>query len=122
MKKVFRLGITLLAFILIACQFSKHKPDSILEQEAFENMLFDVYLLQSSEIYYPEILTKNGINSMTYIYEKYRLDSLSYAENINFYSSNFKNYHQIHLQIKQRVEDKLKNIDKVNKSKAEQAK
>ena len=92
MKKII-LVLSILIFIS-ACSNKNEipKPAKPIDKAAMENILYDLALLQALKSYSPEKLTKNSINSKTYIYQKYKIDSLQFVENNKYFASDIEAY------------------------------
>ena len=105
----------LLIFAFAACNSKTEipRPEKPIEKEVMEKILYDLAVLQALKSYSPEKLTKNSINSKTYIYQKYKIDSLQFAQNSKYYASDIEAYKLMY----QKVSDKLilekKNIDTI---------
>ncbi|WP_395077089.1 DUF4296 domain-containing protein [Flavobacterium sp.] len=105
----------LLTFSIVACNSKTEipKPEKPIEKEVMEKILYDLAVLQALKSYSPEKLSKNSINSKTYIYQKYKIDSLQFAQNSKYYASDIEAYKIMY----QKVSDKLvlekKNIDTI---------
>ena len=105
----------ILIFAFAACNSKTEipQPEKPIEKEVMEKILYDLAVLQALKSYSPEKLSKNSINSKTYIYQKYKIDSLQFAQNSKYYASDIEAYKIMY----QKVSDKLvlekKNIDTI---------
>jgi hypothetical protein len=78
-----------------------------------EDILYDIKLLKASKSKNYRILKDNNVQVDAYIYEKYKLDSITLRENIAFYASaSFKTYKEIENNIKLRFEAEKKKVEK----------
>ena len=106
---------SILIFAFAACNSKTEipEPEKPIEKEVMEKILYDLAVLQALKSYSPEKLSKNSINSKTYIYQKYKIDSLQFAQNSKYYASDIEAYKLMY----QKVSDKLilekKNIDTI---------
>lgn len=111
--------VLLIGVVLVSC--SKNpvpKPDNLLDEEVMTDILFDISILQATEGAMPDKLTSEKINIETYIYEKYKIDSSTYYQNIRFYAGDAKKYQKMHLELMNRFDTLLKsktNIPEKNK-------
>ena len=55
-------------------------------------------------------------NTNQYIYKKYKIDSLQFAQSNIFYAANFKEYEKMYNQVKSRIDLKKIQIDSANKA------
>lgn len=102
MKKI----IVLLSILIIGACSGKNdipEPKKPIDKEVMENILYDLALLQALKSYSPEKLTKNNINSATYIYQKYKIDSLQFVENNRYFASKIDEYNLMFDRINQRL-------------------
>ena len=106
---------SILIFAFAACNSKTEipEPEKPIEKEVMEKILYDLAVLQALKSYSPDKLSKNSINSKTYIYQKYKIDSLQFAQNSKYYASDIEAYKLMY----QKVSDKLilekKNIDTI---------
>lgn len=68
------------------------KPAKPIDKGVMEYILYDLDLLQALKSYSPEKLAKNNIDPKTYIYQKYKIDSLQFAENNKYFASDIESY------------------------------
>lgn len=87
------------------------KPEKLIEKEQMENILYDLALLQSVKSYYPLKLGSEKINSKTYIYKKYNIDSLQFVENNRYYSADIETYKKMFTNITERIKNEKSTID-----------
>jgi hypothetical protein len=89
------------------------EPELLIEQKVMEDILYDIKLLKSSRSKNYRILKDNNVQVDAYIYEKYKLDSITLRENIAYYASaSFKTYKEIENNIKLRFEAEKEKIEK----------
>ena len=83
------------------------KPDRLLDQETMTDIVFDLAVLQAADGIFSDKLVQNNINSNTFIYKKYKIDSLTYYQNQRYYAADIVLYKQMHQEVLDRL-DKLK--------------
>lgn len=93
-------------------------PTKPIDKSTMENILYDLAILQALKSYSPEKLTKNGINSKTYIYQKYKIDSLQFAENNKYYASDFTEYQAMFARVTDRLQKQKTEMDTIIKKEA----
>ena len=87
MKKI----IILLAIILvfISCKDEAVKePNRLIEKETMVNIMYDLSVLDGIKYQNPASLDSFKINPKKYIYNKYKIDSLQFAQSNIYYASN----------------------------------
>ncbi len=97
--------IVIIAFLFVSCDkdFSAPEPDRLIEQEVMEDILFDINLLKASKSKSYKLLKDNKVEADVYIYNKYKIDSITLRQNIAYYASaSFKKSKEIENNIKER--------------------
>ena len=118
MKKI---GALFLLFtILISCEKSAiPKPENLIDEEVMVDIMFDISILEAIKSQKAVVLEANAINPNTYIFKKYKIDSLQFANSDKFYASDVKKYKKIFDKVNKRIADKMERSKKANTSKLE---
>lgn len=106
-----------LIFLFASCTVKNEikKPEKLIEKDVMENILYDLALLQALKGYSPLELQKNSVNPKSYIYQKYKIDSIQFVENNKYYSSDIEEYKLMYERIITRIEKEKKDVDaKIN--------
>lgn len=116
MKKVAVLVSLIFLFTSCTVKNEIQKPEKLIEKDVMENILYDLALLQALKGYSPQELQKNHVNPKSYIYQKYKIDSLQFVENNKYYSSDIEKYKLMYDRIIKRIETEKKTVDtEINK-------
>ncbi|CAN1565218.1 Domain of unknown function DUF4296 [Flavobacteriaceae bacterium] len=108
----------LLFAILISCQKpAVSKPDNLIDEEVMVDIMYDVSVLEAMKSQKAFVLEANKINPNTYIYKKYKIDSLQFANSDKFYASDIKKYKEIFDKVNKRMEEKMEGLKKATNSK-----
>ncbi|MGB0897217.1 MAG: DUF4296 domain-containing protein [Flavobacteriaceae bacterium] len=94
-----------LACLLMSCDkdFKAPEPEHLIEQNVMEDILYDIKLLKAAKSKNYRILKDNNVKIDTYIYKKYKTDSITLRENIAYYATaSFKTFKEIEDNVKQR--------------------
>ncbi|MFV5687711.1 DUF4296 domain-containing protein [Flavobacterium sp. ZT3R25] len=121
MKKI----ISLLAIIsiLISCKEEVvKKPNRLMEKEVMVDIMYDLSLLEAIRLENPMSLDTFKINPKKYIYKKYKIDSLQFAQNIAYYASDYEEYANIVAQLEDRFTKKKAEITALIKAEAKKNK
>ncbi len=113
------------ALILFACNgkdSTVEKPEKLLTEAQMSDMLYDVALLQAMKSYVPSKLSDNEIVPAKYIYEKYKIDSATFAQNNRYYASQMEAYERIQGSVTERLEKEKKAFDEEKASKEKEKK
>nr|WP_317631081.1 DUF4296 domain-containing protein [uncultured Flavobacterium sp.] len=95
------------AFLFVSCNqaYTAKKPDVLIPEAKFEELLLDITLLKATENFTrSEEQTNKVTNVPDFIKNKYGYDSLTVLQNNMYYSSNYKEYEKMN----NRILDKLK--------------
>lgn len=109
MKKLF---YTIILFSLFSCNENPvETPDNLLDEEVMVDILYDISLLQAADGFAPEKLTSNNIKINSFIYTKYKIDSVTYYQNHKYYAGNIKKYKEMYKEVISRIESKTKELE-----------
>ncbi|MEY3498920.1 MAG: hypothetical protein RL308_589 [Bacteroidota bacterium] len=104
MKKI--IALLILFSMGISCQESAiPKPDNLIDEDVLVSILYDLSLLEAIKSQNPAILETNNINPNTYIYSKYKIDSLQFARSNKYYASDIKKYKEIVENVNKKIEE-----------------
>lgn len=107
---IFVLGV---ALIFASCKNEvMTKPKNLIEQDKMVAIIYDLAILEAmrSQPQQPGE-TNNVVNPKTYVFKKYQIDSLQFAESNHYYASDIGNYKKMYDEVKTRIETQQKQID-----------
>lgn len=113
MKNIVFLFISLL--VLSCSKNPVPKPDNLLDEEVMVDIIFDISVLQATDGSMPNKLFENNIKMDQYIFEKYKIDSLTYRQNQNYYAADARKYKKIYKKVIERLEEEKIKLDGTNK-------
>jgi len=107
MKKLVFIVVSVLA---LSCgKQEAEQPKKLLSEEQMVNMLYDISILQAINSYSPSKLDSSKVDARNYIYKKYKTDSLTFAQNHQYYASDLDVYADIQKKVAGKIEqDKIK--------------
>jgi len=108
--------LLIVLLITVSCNksFKARDPDNLIDQPVMEEILYDISLLKAAKSRNYKILKDNNVQADVYIYEKYKIDSLTLRQNIAYYATkSFKKAKGIEERIKQRFDAEKSGIDKI---------
>jgi len=91
------------------------KPDNLIPEDKMVDIMYDMYILNSAKGVNKKLLELNGIMPKEYIYEKYSIDSIQFAESNNYYVYNTKTYESILNEIAKKIDVKKKEYEALDK-------
>jgi hypothetical protein len=114
MKKI--LPFLVVLSILVSCKKELVKmPNHLIEREKMVNIMYDLSLLEAIKIQNPSSLDSFKINSNEYIYKKYKIDSIQFAQSNIYYAADYKGYQKMFEQIKARLDKNKSQVDSLIK-------
>jgi hypothetical protein len=111
--------VSILTLVSCSNKVEVEKPEKLIEKETMENILYDLALLQALKGHSPQALAKNEVNPKTYIYQKYKIDSLQFVESNRYYSADVQNYMQMFDKVIKRLDTEKKAAKEVVKKETE---
>jgi len=111
--------IVLFGLIAVAsCQDSVvEKPDNLIEKDRMIDIIYDLSILEAIKSTNYGSLESRKIDAATYVYKKYKIDSLQFAKSDHYYASDIDTYSEIYDRVSKRLENSKKAIDSTNKGK-----
>ncbi len=99
--------IVIIALIVFSCNNidKPKKPDNLITKDRMVDIITDISLMTAAKGLNKGLLEENAINPQNYIYNKYNIDSIQFAESNNYYAYDVKEYEEIYLTVKERLEE-----------------
>lgn len=94
-------------FTIVACSSGPKKPKHLISKKKMINILIDAKLIATASTSNRKIMQDSGVFPNTYVFEKYNIDSLQFAESNTYYTYHIKDYEEIYQIVKDSL-DKLK--------------
>lgn len=119
-KKLF--SIFVLFALLLSCQEVERmeKPKDLIASDKMVDVLVEVSLLQAARNYNKNMLEEKGVDPQNYIWEKYDIDSLQFAQSSQYYAENYRQYEQIYDLAKEQLEGYRMHYDSLEQIKREE--
>lgn len=107
MKKLFL--IISIVIIGASCQEipEVQKPESFIEQPVMEEILYESILINAAQGYNIAKLKLIGLKPDTYVYDKFNIDSATYAQNIAYYTTDIDAYKAMNTKVLNRIKAQL---------------
>ena len=96
--------ILVLLFITFGCKETViEKPSNLIEEDQMVNIIYDLSLLEAMKA--NDFSNQNKYPTATlFLKQKYKIDSLTFAKNTQYYASDVKNYKKMYDRIKARLQ------------------
>lgn len=109
--------------VLISCgEKVIQEPERLISKEKMADILYDLAILTAAKNTSTDILVKNKIETMEYLYIKYSIDSVQFVENNLYYASIPADYVAIYTEVDSRLGVEQKKLEEVRKIKADSIK
>jgi|SRR5690606_20904362 len=122
-----RLYLLIVTFAVVSCAEKVVKePENLIPIDKMEQILYDIAIINAAKNIDVQVLRKNSIEAMEYIYAKYGVDSIQFVESDIYYASIPSDYEAMYsrildsVKIRKEIADELQK--KYNDSIAEAAK
>ena len=100
---------------LVSCsEKAMEKPDNLIEKDVMINILYDVAVLQATENVNAAVFSQKGIQPGTYIYQKYSIDSITFAQSNRYYATNPHQYKKMFGEVYRRIEQQQAELNQQN--------
>lgn len=117
--------------LTISCK-QETKPNHLIEKEVMVNIMYDLSILQALRYQNPTSIDSFQINARDFVYKKYRIDSLQFAQSNVYYSNNNEQYKEMFNQVVGRINKEkaaadsllkveIKQKSKINKTKLKES-
>lgn len=117
--------------LTISCK-QETKPNHLIEKEVMVNIMYDLSILQALRYQNPTSIDSFQINARDFVYKKYRIDSLQFAQSNVYYSTNNEQYKEMFNQVVGRINKEkaaadslikveIKQKSKINKTKLKES-
>ena len=109
-----------LILLLFNCQINDKNTDQydIISEKKMIDIIYDMALINVSKGINKRILENNGIKPKSYIFKKYKIDSLLFVRSNNFYAKDLDKYLHIYDQVLKKLEKNRQlindSIEKIN--------
>jgi len=110
MKKIISLFI--LGSLFLSCNKDLvKKPDNLIDKNVMEDILYDMSILDALKYQDPNSLSNHGINPKTYIFKKYKIDSLQFVKSIEYYAADYRDYKKMYDNLNDRLKKEKTDVD-----------
>jgi hypothetical protein len=110
MKKIVSL-FALVVFCLSCNKDLVEKPDNLIDKKVMGDIWYDMAILEAVKYHNPNALYTNGINPKTYVFKKYKIDSLQFAKSNAYYAADYREYKKMFDNLYDRLNNEKKAVD-----------
>ncbi|WP_431243222.1 DUF4296 domain-containing protein [Flavobacterium sp. P21] len=116
--------IILVLFLSVSCKKEIVKePKGLIEREKMIDIMYDLSLLEAMKYQNPLSLDSVESDPKKFIFKKYKVDSLQFAQSNIYYASDYETYKELYdelgkrLQVKERATDSILQIEEKKRQK-----
>lgn len=107
MKKILAFLVGLLIFVSCKEELAK-APEHLIEKDRMVDVMYDLAVLGAMRNQNPMLLDSFKSTPNQYIYKKYKIDSVQFAQSNIYYAADFKEYKKMYEEVKTRLEENKK--------------
>ncbi len=96
-------------------------PENLIPEEQMVDILHDLALLNATKTSFAYIMEQNDVNTMDFLFGKYQIDSIQWAESNRYYASIPLQYQIIYEQVEAKLEAKRKILEENNQKRNDSA-
>lgn len=122
------IGIVLVLFLSVSCKKELVKqPKGLIERGKMIDIMYDLSLLEAIKYQNPLSLDSSDTSQKRFVWQKYKVDSLQFAQSNIYYAADYDDYKDMFDEIAKRLEknqraaDSLAKIDEKKAAKAPKA-
>ncbi len=96
----------LFVFFVVSCQDIQpvEKPADLIDRTKMKEILYEIAVVNAARGINIQKLSQYGVNPETYIFEKFTIDSVQFANSVTYYSSDIESYREMYVDIQKRVD------------------
>lgn len=99
--------------MLIACSEKViEKPDSLIPKDQMIDILYDMAIINAAKKTNPSYLVDRELETMSFIYQKYKIDSIQFVNSDIYYASIPMEYEAIYKVVEARLEEEKSVFDR----------
>ncbi|SEK92122.1 protein of unknown function [Aquimarina amphilecti] len=117
MKKNIVYSVFIIVLVGFSCQNLNKvsKPENLIAEDKMIEILTDIAFVKAAKGSYKKVFDIEKINPEAYILEKHGIDSLVFADNNNWYTSQLDKYEEIFTKVKSNLEVSKVKFEKLKK-------
>lgn len=118
------LSLLVIVVFITSCEpkLKPEQPQGLISKGDMVNVLYDMFVINSAKGINRKVLEVNGLFPENYILEKYKIDSLQFAQSNNYYAHDLEVYASIIEDVKAKIEKEKKVFLEIDEKEQEAAK
>lgn len=99
-----KIQIAIMALLaLVACGSPAAKPNNLIDEDVMVEILYDLTVMDAIRSHSPMSLQSRAIVPNVYIYKKYGIDSLQFAQSNQYYAADIEKYKKMYNKVGERI-------------------
>lgn len=111
MKKFLTL-LLVIAIVASCAESAIKKPDNLISEEKMVDILYDLALITAAKNTNSNVLVKNNVKTMPYIYSKYKIDSTQFTESDLYYAASPTVYEGFYKDVQSKLDTIKKRLER----------
>lgn len=108
--------LTLVLFLSVSCEKELVKqPKGLIEKEKMLDIMYDLSILEAVKYQHPLSLDSIDANQKRFVLQKYKVDSLQFAQSNIYYAADYEGYKDMFDEIAKRLEKNQRAADSLAK-------
>lgn len=100
-----------LLVLLMSCQSEIEKPRNLISEDSMIDIFYDLAIMDAMRSHNPLSLEIRGLQPDAYVYSKYKIDSLQFAQSNKYYASDIEKYKSMYVELNKRLKTKSEELD-----------
>lgn len=108
----------IMVFIMISsCKNDEiKKPNDLISEDTMVDILYEMAIMEGIRLNNPVTFMEYQIDPAKHLFEKYKIDSLQFAESNFYYASDVNKYLELYQKIQDRIDTEYQKTDSISKS------
>jgi hypothetical protein len=108
MKKIVFI-LFIISFVILSCKNEiVEKPKNLIDKDKMKEIIYDLAILEAA--INQGSATQKYPKASVFLKEKYKVDSLTFAQNTQYYASDIKEYKKMYEEVKERLDKENKKL------------
>lgn len=90
-----------------SCHSEMDKPQNLISEENMINIFYDLAIMDAMRSHNPLSLETRGLKPDSYVYAKYKIDSLQFANSNKYYAADIEKYKTMYSEVAKRLKTKI---------------
>ena len=104
--------------LLFGCgETTVEKPDRLIKESVMVDIFYDLAIIDAMRTQKPQAIAEYAIDPDKYIYKKYKIDSIQFAQSNRYYASQIETYESMYERVAERLKKREEKLSPTKKKK-----